>query len=156
MFSKYQKYRFKSVRMHQSTSLFSKKKSGIASARPSSHPLNEVKASAIFFIFFYLIAVSNIVSECVIMHAKATLFQNDLCSSKSLQIASEVTIYRLLFFFFHCSSKSFEIQSKCTISNISLKFQIVSNTVRMHHLSSLFLECSLHFKLFQWPSECTI
>ena len=87
-----------SVRMHQSTSLFSQKKSGIASARPSSRPLNEVKACA--FIFFYLIAVSNIVSECVIMHAKATLFQNDLCSSKSLQIASEVTIYRLLFFFF--------------------------------------------------------
>ena len=63
----------------------------------------------------YLIAVSNIVSECVVMHAKASLFPNDLCSSKSFQIPSEVTIYRLLFLKILCSSKSFQIPSKCTI-----------------------------------------
>ena len=47
-----------------------------------------------------LIAVSNIISECVIMHAKTSLFENDLCSPKSFQIPPEITIYRLLFLFF--------------------------------------------------------
>jgi len=38
----------------------------------------------------------------------------------------------------------------------SLQFQIVSNTVRMHHLPSLFHFILCSSKLFQIPSECTI
>ena len=42
---------------------------------------------------FLLMAVSNIVSECVkIMHTKASLCQNDLCSSKCRQNAPFIVV----------------------------------------------------------------
>ena len=90
-------------------------------------------------VLFLLMTVSNIVSECVtIMHAKASLCQNDLCSSKSFQIAPFSVFF---FLFFVCSS---------------LQFQIVLNAVRMHYLASLFSKCVCNSKSFQMPSECTI
>ena len=100
-------------------------------------PLNEVKTGAVF-----LIAVLNIVSKSVIIHAKASLFQNDLCSTISFQIPSKYTIYRPCFHFF-CSSKSFkclqnEPYTPSLFSYFLLQFQMVSNTVRMNHLPSLF------------------
>ena len=50
-------------------------------------------------VLFLLTAVSNIVSECVtIMHAKASLCQNDLCSSKSFQVPRQNARFRVLFF----------------------------------------------------------
>ena len=146
-----------------------------------------------FFSQQFQISFQNV----TIMHAKASLCQNDLCSSNSFQIPSECTIQRLLFFsavptrskcrqnapfivldinLFHCSSKQYRMLSECTIqrpcfhfffcsfkcrqnalylaslfSKCSLKFHIVSDTVRMHHLSSLF---SFVFSAFPNSSEC--
>ena len=72
-------------------------------------------------VLFLPMAVSNIISECVsIMHAKASLYQNDLCSSNSFQIPPKCTIYCPWF------------------QSFSLQFQKVSNAIRMHYLSSLF------------------
>jgi len=82
------------VRMRQSTSLFSK-----VPRLPATYftPLDEVKTCAVF-----LIAVLNIVSKSVIIHAKASLFQNDLCGTISFQIPSKYTINRPYFHF--CSA----------------------------------------------------
>ena len=118
---------------------------------------------------FLLKAVSNIISECVtIMHAKASLCQNDLCSSKSIQIPSECTIQRLLFFsavqnrfkyrqnvlvfnLFTAVQNSFEYRQNASFtvlfSKFSLHFQIVSNIVRMHYFLSLFSNFSLQFQI---------
>ena len=57
--------------------------------QPTSHTLDEV----------FLIVVLNIVSTSVIIHAKASLFQNDLCSTISFQMPSKYTIYRPCFHF---------------------------------------------------------
>ena len=80
--------------MRQSTSLFSK-----VPRLPATYftPLDEVKTCAIF-----LIAVLNIVSKSVIIHANASLFQNDLCGTISFQIPSKYTINRPYFHF--CSA----------------------------------------------------
>ena len=85
--------------MHQSPSLF-KKSPGLQTHGLLHASLDKIKACANFFI-----AVSNIVSECVIMHAKASLFHNDLCSSKSFHIPSECTIHRPCFQNYLCNSK---------------------------------------------------
>ena len=47
----------------------------------------------------FLIVVLNIVSTSVIIHAKTSLFQNDLCSTISFQMPSKYTIYRPCFHF---------------------------------------------------------
>ena len=129
--------------------------------------------------YFFLIAVSNIVSECVIMHAKTSLFQNDLCSPKSFQIPSEITIYRLLFLFFLCSSTSFQIPSESNIYCSSfqifqeatlvlmlpscfgtkyvlffiLKFQISFKKCQRQVLATMFKKCPSSSKFFQIISE---
>ena len=81
-----------------------------------------------------LMAVSNIVSECVtIMHAKASLCQNDLCNSKSFQILPKSS-------FFLCSFKYRQMHHLLSLlSKFSLQFQIVSNSVRIHALSCSWL-----------------
>jgi len=143
--------------MHQSPSLF-KKSPGLQTHGLLHASLDKIKACAMFFI-----AVSNIVSECVIMHAKGSLFHNDLCSSKPFQIAYEVTIYRLLFLlFFSAVPNGFKYRWNAPFSILVFKivsvvpnrftcrqnapftvpvFKIISvipNTVRKHHLLSLF------------------
>ena len=92
--------------------------------QPTSHTLDEV----------FLIVVLNIVSTSVIIHAKASLFQN------------AVKIHHLpsLFSFF-CGFKSFKMSSEWTCFHFFLlQFQIVSNALRRHHFASLL------------PPECTI
>ena len=90
----------------------------------------------------FFIVVSNIVSECVIMHAKASLFQNFLSISKLFQIPSECTIYRPCFILFSAVPNRFQYHQNAPftvlVSFYSLQSKIVSNTVRMHHLPSLF------------------
>ena len=106
------------------------------------------------YVLFLLMTVSNIVSECVtIMHAKVSLCQNDICSSKSFQITSKCTIWRPCFQNVLCSSKSFQIPSECTlylVLDLSLKFQIsISNSVRMFHFT-------VHvFKIIRWGRPTT-
>ena len=91
--------------------------------------------------YLFVIVVSNIVSKCVIIHAilQASLFQNDLCSSKYRQ-KSQFTVFLLFFFLF--SSKSFQIPSKCTIKRPCFQFfSEVTNrfqTVRKHDFRTCF------------------
>ena len=68
-------------------------------------------------------------SECTILINRPCFPCFFLCISKSFQIPSEHNIYRPCFHFF------------------SLQFQIVSNTVRIHYLPSLFSFYSLHFQI---------
>ena len=102
---------------------------------------------------FLLMTVSNIVSECVtIMHAKVSLCQNDICSSKSFQIPSQCTIYRPCFCFFSAVPNRLKYRQNACFRDIvffffSLQFQIVLNTVRIHALERLFSKCSLQFQI---------
>ena len=102
--------------------------------QPTSHTLDEV----------FLIVVLNIVSTSVIIHAKASLFQNDLCSTISFQMPSKIHHLPSLFSVF-CGSKSFKMSSEWTCFQFFLlQFQNVSNALRRHHVASLL------------PPECTI
>ena len=94
-------------------------------------------------VLFLLIAVSNIVSECVtIMYAKAS----KLCLQ--FQIVSNEAPFSVLVSMF---SLKLEIVSNTArihhyaslFSKFPLQFQIVSNNARMHHLVSLFSKSSL-------------
>ena len=60
-------------------------------------------------VLFFLIAVSNIASQCA---RKRYCLENFLC--KSFQVPSECTIYRTCFHCFFCSSKSFQIHPQYT------------------------------------------
>ena len=80
----------------------------------------------------------------------ALVFIFFLCSSKLFQIPSECNIYRPCFHFILCFSKLFQILPQCMLQRhwfhfFSLQFQIISNTIRMQHLPSLFSFYSLHF-----------
>ena len=104
--------------------------------QPTSHPLYEINTCAVFLI-------------AVIIHAKASLFQNDLCSTISFPIPSKYTIYRPCFHFF-CSSE-WTIHRPCF--HFFLHFQIVSNAVSIHQLPSLLSYFSLQFQIV---SKCTL
>ena len=80
-----------------------------------------------------------------------------LCSSKSIQLPSECTIFHPCFQFFSAVPYLFKYRqnAQCTILVIKF-FCVVSNclnAVRMHHLPFLFSKFSLQFQI---PSECTL
>ena len=119
--------------MHRLPSLF-KKISRIVGVRPSSCPLNEVKACA--------------VSSNGSFKYRFRMFHNNahksvLVSKWSQQFQIVSIAVRL-----HFLASLF---SKC-----SLKFHIVSDALRMHPLLHLFSKFLCSSKLFQTSSECTL
>ena len=102
--------------------------------QPTSHPLYEINTCAVFLI-------------AVIIHAKASLFQNDLCSTISFQIPSKYTIYRPCFHFF-CSSE-WTIHRPCF--HFFLQFQIVSNTASQNGPCTV---CILIFSVVHYCFRC--
>ena len=89
----------------------------------------------------------------ILMRALDTLFSIFFCSSKSFKIPSECMLQRhFVFIYFSAVLNRFKYhQYECFKRNnvlyFPLHFQIVSNTVRMHHLPSLFSFFSLQFQI---------
>ena len=94
------------------------------------------RPNAPFAILVFFFLRFQIVSNTVRMHHLPSFF----CGSKSFQIPSECTLYHPCFLFF-CGSKSFKYRQNAPFTVLVLfflRFQIVSNTVRVHPLPSLF------------------
>ena len=97
----------------------------------------------------------NIVSISVRIHhlssLLSTFFSAVPTSRTSFQIALEFTIYRPCFHYFSAVPNRFKYRQNAPfivlVFIISLQFQIVSKTVRMHHLPSLFSFISLQFQI---------
>ena len=142
MFSIFPKYRFKSVIMRQSTSVFSK--------AAYSTPLDEVKTCPVFLIVVLntrkrpCFKMISAVAYCFKYRQNTpfTVIVFIFCSSKAIKMSSEWTIHR------HCFHFSFTVPNRSKyrqnepftvpVFNFSLKFHIVSSTVKIHHLPSRF------------------
>jgi len=95
----------------------------------------------------------QIVSNTVRMHHLLSLISIFFTSvPNSFEYRQNAPFSILVLKGFLYDSKSFQIPSECTVLGpcfhfCSLRFQIISNTVRMYHLASLFSIFSLYFKI---------
>ena len=106
--------------------------------QPTSHPLYEINTCAVFLI-------------AVIIHAKASLFQNDLCSTISFQIPSKYTIHRPCFHYFTVPNR-FKCREYSPVTVFVIKlFSAVSNRFKVHPLTSLCSKFLCSSKSFQIP-----
>ena len=121
----------------------------------------ECRQNAPFTVLVFIFSLQfHIVSNTIRMHHLPSLFSFFLCNSISFKIPSECTIYRPCFHFFSASPYRFKYRKNAPFTVLVyiffLQFHIVSNTVRMHHLPSLFSFFLCNSISFQIPWEYTL